>query len=105
MSDYTSQPPEPVGERRWLDASGQNLWIRALFMIMFGVIAYVAVLVLFLLSLIQLIVYLINRAPNHDLRQISRELVGYISVVLGYLTFVTDEKPFPFAPFPRSGET
>ncbi len=102
MSDYTSQPPEPVGERRWLDASGQNLWVRALFMIMFGVIAYVAVLVMFLLSGIQFIVYLVNRAPNDDLRQISRELVSYISVVLGYLVFVRDEKPFPFAPFPRS---
>jgi hypothetical protein len=102
MSEYTSQPPEPVGEHRWLDASGQNLWIRALFMIMFGVIAYVAVLVLFLLSLIQFIVYLVNQAPNNDLRQICRELVGYVSVVLGYLVFVRDEKPFPFAPFPRS---
>jgi hypothetical protein len=91
-----------VGERRWLDASGQNLWVRALFMIMFGVIAYVAVLVVFLLSLVQFIVYLVNHAPNHDLRQISRELVGYISVVLAYLVFVRDEKPFPFAPFPRS---
>jgi uncharacterized membrane protein YeiB len=105
MSDYTSQPPEPAGERRWLDASGQNLWIRALFMFMFGVIAYVAIWVVFLLALIQLIVYLVNQSPNRDLRQISQELVGYLSVVLGYLVFARDEKPFPFAPFPRGGES
>jgi hypothetical protein len=105
MSEVTSQPPEPAKERRWLDESGQNLWVRALFMILFGVIAYVAMLVLFLLAAVQLVVYLVNQAPNQDLRQISKELVGYIAVVLDYLVFARDEKPFPFAPFPRVGQS
>ncbi len=101
MTDISHSQDPVHPEPRFVDQSGQSLWIRALFMLGFGLIAYVALWILFFLGLLQLVVYLINRAPNDDLRLICRELIGYLAVVLGYMTFVRDEKPFPFSPFPK----
>lgn len=45
---------------------------------------------------------LIAGQPNQHLIQLGDSLSKYVAQILRYLTFNTDQRPFPFAEFPKS---
>ena len=88
----------------YADESGASLWVRALYMILFGVIAYVVLWLVFFASVLQLIVFLVTAKPNPELRHFNREAARYLGIVVRFLLFLDDAKPFPFSPFPAESE-
>jgi hypothetical protein len=38
--------------------------------------------------------------PNDRMAHLGRNLAGYFQQITVYMTFATEEKPFPFAPWP-----
>ena len=93
-----SGPSEP--HNAYVDESGASLWVRALYMLLFGLIAYVVLCVVFFVSALQLIVFLVTAKPNAELRHFSREAARYLGILVRFLLFLDDAKPFPFSPFP-----
>ncbi len=87
----------------FVDESGASLWVRALYMILFGCIAYIVLILTFLASALQLIVFLVAGKPNEELRHFGREMLSYLTVMVRFLVFLDDKKPFPFSPFPSAG--
>lgn len=75
--------------------------IRLLYAFFYGLIAWVVLYVLFLLAAVQFVMHLINGRPNDELKSFSAGLVQYMWDLLGYITFVRDEQPFPVGPYPR----
>ncbi len=83
--------------------SSRRTWRRLLFMLLFTVLYGVAELVLTFLVLFQAGAALITGHPNRRLRELGHELASYVYTILLYLTFRSDERPYPFGPWPEKG--
>lgn len=104
--DFAARPPPPppgAGSNEFVDESGASLWVRALYMVLFGFVAYVVLIVVFVASALQLVVFLVGGKPNAELRHFGREMLNYLTLVIRFLMFLDDTKPFPFSPFPKDG--
>jgi len=77
-------------------------WFRIAFMLALAVALYLAGLVLTLLIIAQALFGLLTGADNRNLRELGAALTGYVRQVLDFLTYNSEFKPFPFAPFEAS---
>ena len=80
-------------------------WLRVLFILGFCVILYLAGLVVLALTLAQALFSLITGSDNYNLRRLGAAIAEYIRQLLLYITYNTEQRPFPFAPFPEVGES
>ena len=83
----------------------RDLWLRGLFILLFSAILYFAFCLVGLLVLFQFVSKVVTGNLNRQLADFSVGLVRYISQILGYITFQSDERPFPFNPWPAGEET
>ncbi len=86
------------------NVSNTNTWGRALFMILFGIIYSVAEVVLVAVVVIQFLFVLFSSEKNPRLLVFGKEISTFIYQVFLFLTFNTEEKPFPFADWPSDEE-
>ena len=77
-------------------------WLRFLFMVLFAVIAGVASYVMTALVVLQFLWALITGEGNDKLRSFGSSLSQYIYQIMRFLTYNTDDKPFPFADWPET---
>ena len=77
-----------------------NLWARALFMILMALAYHVTGTVIFIVTIIQFVMMLLTDKPNDRLVSLGRSLGNYLRQIVNFLTFVTEEKPFPFSDWP-----
>jgi hypothetical protein len=77
-----------------------NTWLRFVFMILFIIFFNFAEMLLMLIVAFQFIVSLIAGSPNERVKPFSRQLSRYIYEVLLFLSYNTEEKPFPFSDWP-----
>jgi hypothetical protein len=82
------------------NASRTDTWIRALFMVIYGVIFYILCGIIGLLVLIQFIAKVITGKLIDDLSEFSPRLTDYALQILIFLTFQSDNKPWPFTSTP-----
>lgn len=83
----------------------EPIWLRFVYMIVFGFLAHVAFSLSLFLGVVQLVVILATKEKNEELRGFSRNLVHYVGDCLAYIVFARDEKPFPLGRFPSVGPT
>lgn len=77
-----------------------NIWLRGVFMILFGLLYSLAGTVLVVMAVLQFIFVLTGSAPNTRLLSFGRSLGSYAQQVVNFQTFNTEEKPFPFSDWP-----
>lgn len=87
------------------DSVKQNLtrretWFRALFVILFALIYSVAEVVLAATVILQFGFVLVSGGRNQKLLEFGDSLCEFIYQILRYVTFNTDERPFPFSDWP-----
>ena len=80
-------------------------WQRALYMVLFAIIAYIILWFLLFLALVQFLLVIINDTENDNLCQFTTRLNAYLLEILAFLSFAKAEVPFPFSPLPRPPET
>ena len=78
----------------------RSTWVRLLFMILFAAIWSVSRLVVAAVVAIQFCIVLFTGASNSRLRTFGQSLATYSYQLVAYLTFVTEEQPFPFNDWP-----
>ena len=78
-----------------------DVWLRGLFILIFGVILYFAVILVWLVVVFQFVTKLLTGDLNRQVADFNGGLLRYISLILGYITFQSDDKPFPFSPWPE----
>lgn len=78
----------------------KNTLIRILYMLLFVFAYSVAEIVLALTVVVQVIIKLVTGELNERLKIFGKQVSLYILAVLNFLTFNTEEKPFPFAEWP-----
>lgn len=81
-----------------------NIWVRGFFMLLMAFAFQVSETVMFVVTVIQFVMMLLNDTPNARLVSFGRSLGRYIQQIVNFLTFASEEIPFPFSDWP-SGET
>ena len=69
-------------------------------MVAFGVIAYILIWPILALSVIQFGFQLFEGIPNARLVNLSNQIVAYLLQIFDYISYKTDQKPFPFSSLP-----
>lgn len=86
------------------NAKNTDTWLRGLFILIFGVIFYFLYGLIWLLVIFQFVTKVITGELNSNLEQFSTKMTSYAMQILNYITFQSEERPFPFSPFPN-GDT
>ena len=84
------------------NVKNRGVWLRGLFILIFSFILYFAFCLVWLLVLFQFVSKVVTGNLNQQLADFSSGLLRYISQILGYITFQSDERPFPFSPWPEA---
>jgi hypothetical protein len=87
------------------NAKNVDVWTRGLFILIYGVIFYFLFFLIWLLVIFQFLMKLITSELNGQLFDFSDSLNKYVSQILLYITFKSEERPFPFSAWPKGDET
>ncbi|HBX99374.1 MAG: hypothetical protein CMD41_05365 [Gammaproteobacteria bacterium] len=78
-----------------------SAWVRVILMIAFAVVLYVIIpAIVLVLMLTQTLFVFITGDSNDNLRVLGTALSKYIFEVLQFLSYASDNRPFPFSAFP-----
>lgn len=78
----------------------RGIWIRGLMMFLMALAYQLVSTLLLLVAVIQFVLMLVNDAPNTRLSSLGRSLGRYQSQVANFVSFATEEAPFPFSDWP-----
>ena len=90
---------EPSWKERLLSVEH---WLRFAFMVLFIIILWVASYLVLALVMIQFVWALVSGQGNTNLKVFGGSLASFIHQVLRFLSYNTNDKPFPFADWPKS---
>ena len=79
-----------------------RIWKRLLYMLLFVIAYSVVESILAAIVIIQIFFRLFTGKANERLLQFGAQAARYIYDVLQYLTFNSEEKPFPFRDWPSA---
>lgn len=79
-------------------------WVRLLYMVFYAIALYFATIAMWILVVLQFLFALITGKDNAQLRSFGYSLSTYLYEVYKFLTYSSDEKPFPFADWPDTPE-
>jgi len=78
-----------------------STWTRLIYIILFSITFKVAGFIIAIITLVQFVTALINGGTaNNRLQEFGGTLALYLRQVVDYLTYASDEKPFPIGPWP-----
>jgi hypothetical protein len=89
-----------MNEKTKATLTNLDTWKRGLFMVVFSIISGVAKLIVTLVAVFQFITLLFKGQTNQVVIPLGQNLSTYLYQITLFLTFKTDEMPFPFLPFP-----
>ena len=90
MSDYMKE-----------NIKSRATWLRALYMLLFVFIFHVAEAVLAAVVVFQLLVVIFTAQPNARLLRFGQDLGTFIYQIVRFLTYNTEDRPFPFSEWPE----
>lgn len=76
-------------------------WLRLVFMLLFAGLLQLAILVMWFVVTLQFVFSLITGKDNSKLRDFGHGLSTFIYQSLQFLSYNSDEKPFPFNDWPE----
>ncbi|WP_028300405.1 DUF4389 domain-containing protein [Oceanospirillum beijerinckii] len=79
----------------------EAFWLRLIFMLFFVLAYQIAELLILLGVILQLFFIALTGEKNLFLQQSAANLTAYAYQLYRYLTFNSEHKPFPFAPWPE----
>ena len=77
-----------------------SVWKRFLFMLLFGFLYSVAEVVLIAVIIFQFLSVLLTGNKNDRLLDLGGEISAYIFQALRYLTYNSEQRPYPFSDWP-----
>ena len=82
------------------DDTKHNIWLRGLIMLLMGLAYQVTGTMVFIVTIIQFVIRVLNDVPNVRLLSFGRSLGRYLQQIVYFLTFASEEIPFPFSNWP-----
>lgn len=80
--------------------AARETWIRGLLMLVFGFVLGFVQMVAGAVAVLQFAFLLLGGRANGNLRQFGRGLADYARAIVRFMTCDTEERPFPFSPWP-----
>lgn len=80
-----------------------DTWLRLLFIIIYGAVLWVTSIVLSFVVVFQFLTVLFTRDTQKNLLDFGASLAEFVRQIVAYLTFNTEDKPFPFGQWPSAG--
>jgi len=80
--------------------ASSDSWIRFAYMALFTVLLLAARLVISILVLVQFVLVLFSGKDNENLRNLGQGLGKWVYQTIMFLTFNSENKPFPFDEWP-----
>lgn len=77
-----------------------STWMRGLYMLLFAAIYWLAEIVVAFIAIFQFILVLFTGKTNERLIKFSQTLSTFIYQTMQFFMFNSEEKPYPFAPWP-----
>ena len=77
-----------------------NLWLRGFYMLIMTFVFQLAITVMLVVAVIQFVLTLLNGTANDRLVILGGKLGRYLQQISNFLTFASEEKPFPFNDWP-----
>ncbi len=93
-ADHVSD--DSVGSPIEENVKSRATWLRLVFMVVFYVLGSVASFVVFVVIVLGFLWRLFTGETNQQLRRAGQSIASYIYQIIRYLTFNSDEKPYPF---------
>jgi len=78
-----------------------DVWLRGLFILVFGIIFYFLCILISLVVVFQFVMRVISGSLNHNIYNLSEGLCLYAFQILNYVTFRSEERPYPFSEWPE----
>lgn len=105
-SNQKKQDNDPVSDAyhasRDFVVSRKDVWMRLVYMVIFGVILYViSNILIFIIAILQFLWQVFTKKPLPGLQDFGGVVAKYFEQSAAYLTYATDERPFPFGPYPE----
>ena len=88
-----NQTPVPITDSK-------DVWKRGLFMLLFAIAFGIGQAVLNAIAIVQFLWLLFTREPSNPLVRFGDSLAIWLADVAHFQTCATDEKPFPWRPWP-----
>jgi hypothetical protein len=83
-----------------VDAGGAAFWRRVLYMVGYSFIGYFVQIALFAVALVQAVFTLVSGHRSGEITALARNLTTYLTEVMAFVSWASDEKPFPAGKFP-----
>lgn len=81
-----------------------NVWVKFANLILFWFIFYAAVFAAGAISLVQFLSRLFTGEANERLSEFGGNMATFLQQLVKYLTFNSEDRPFPFAPWPDGAD-
>lgn len=75
-------------------------WARIVLMACFALAGWVVLVILTVMILMQTLIVLVTGSGNDKLQSGGKLFTDYLQQIIMYMIFATDDRPWPFAPFP-----
>ena len=82
-----------------------TIWKRGLYMLLFAFLLGIAKFVTFAVVMLQFVLIVLNNTPNAHLLVFGKSLSRYTYQVMIFLTFNSEEQPYPFSEWPSENST
>jgi len=90
-------------EKNWKDnLQSESFWLRSLFMLLFFIVYRIVDLVVLLVAVCQWFYVLLTGDANASLSRFAGGLANYVAQIINYLSYNSEEKPFPFNDWPTA---
>lgn len=83
-----------------IKSANKQKWLRLIYMVIFMITGSIAVSLASLIAFFQFIAILVSDKSNENLLALGKMLGLYIKQIVEYLTYNTEEKPYPFSAWP-----
>jgi hypothetical protein len=80
--------------------ANRSIWLRALLMILMAMAFHLATMLLGVLAVVQFVLALLSDAPITRLCTFGRSLGQYLRQIADFVSFATEDAPFPFSDWP-----
>jgi len=97
---FTCLKADTMNEDPETGLAKRNIWLRGLLMILMGLAHQLAGTVLFFTAIIQFVFALVSDAANPRLAAFGRSLGRFQSQIANFVSFASEDPPFPFADWP-----
>ena len=87
------------------DVEKEPLLLKVLFMFVFYLLFLLIGYVLVAIGCVQILVRILSDSPHSELQKFGKQLGQYLGQITEYIAMSSDEKPYPFRPWPAGDKS